>query len=77
MEHISKITKRVLEGIASPIKCEREHVQPYTWWEVDARGIPLCKVCDDCVDERLAKYRPDVITDPNYWADEPIEPEEY
>ena len=56
-------------------KCEYGHVHEETWWEFDARGIPLCKVCDNCQDERLAGYRPDVLEDPSYWADEPIEPE--
>lgn len=50
-----------------------EHASSYTWWEYDARGIELCKVCEACVDEKLAAYRQDVLTDPNYWADEPIE----
>lgn len=46
------------------------------WWrEYDARGIYLCRVCDHCVKERLSKYRPDVLRNPNYWADEPIESE--
>ena len=49
----------------------------HTWWEYDARGIALCKVCRECVAAKLAKYRPDVLTNANYWADEPIEPEEY
>jgi len=49
------------------------HSEP-TWWEHDARGIPLGKVCDKCVDEVLSRYRPDVLTDPNYWSSEPIEP---
>jgi hypothetical protein len=47
-----------------------------SWWEVDARGIPLCRVCDICLEAKLAKYRPDVLTDPNYWHDEPIEEDE-
>lgn len=47
-----------------------------SWWENDARGIPLARVCPKCRKARLAKYRPDVLTDSNYWADEPIEPEE-
>lgn len=53
------------------------HVCKDGWWEYDARGIPLCKVCDKCEKEKLAKYRPAVLTDGNYEADEPIEPEEY
>ena len=47
-----------------------------SWWEHDARGIPLCRVCESCVEKKLKGYRPDVLTDSNYWADEPIEPEE-
>lgn len=46
-------------------------------WECDARGIPLCRTCEDCHDKKMARYRPDVLSDPGYEADEPIEPEEY
>ena len=48
-----------------------------SWWENDARGIYLCRVCEDCIEEKLSHYRPDVLTDSNYWSDEPIEPEDY
>jgi len=41
----------------------------------DARGIFLCFACDDCATEKLSHYRPDVLTDPHYYADEPIEDE--
>ena len=44
-----------------------------SWWEYDARGIPLCRVCDICRKAKLAKYRSDVLSDPDYWHDEPIE----
>jgi hypothetical protein len=46
----------------------------YARWENDARGIPLCRACDDCRAERLSHYRPDVLTDANYFAEEPIDP---
>jgi hypothetical protein len=46
-------------------------------WENDARGIPLARVCEDCKERTLSEYRPDVLTNPNYEADEPIEPEDY
>lgn len=46
-----------------------------SWWATDARGIELCRVCDKCEKEQLAKYRPDVLDDPNYWSDEPIDEE--
>ncbi len=42
------------------------------WPEYDARGIYLCRVCSKCKSERLRGYRTDVLTDPNYWHDEPI-----
>jgi hypothetical protein len=42
-------------------------------WANDARGIPLARVCSKCRKEKLGHYRPDVLTDPNYWADEPID----
>jgi hypothetical protein len=41
----------------------------------DARGIFLCYTCSHCEQVELAKYRPDVLFDPNYWHDEPIEEE--
>jgi len=41
-------------------------------WLYDARGIPLARVCDTCEAEKLAKYRPDVLTDPDYWHDEEL-----
>jgi hypothetical protein len=39
----------------------------------DARGIPLARVCPKCRAEKLSHYRPDVLTNSNYEADEPIE----
>lgn len=42
------------------------------WAEYDARGIYLNRVCDKCKDAKLARYRPEVLTDSNYWCDEPI-----
>ena len=41
-------------------------------WIGDARGIPVVHACADCRDERMSKYRPEIFTDANYWADEPI-----
>ncbi len=48
-----------------------------SWWENDARDIPLCRVCEKCIDERLARYCADVLNDPGYECDEPIEEEDY
>jgi len=56
-------------------KCEGgQHEDEYTYWEYDARGIPLCKVCYVCRSEKLSHFRPEVRSDPNYEADEDIEP---
>ena len=49
------------------------HTKADSWWEHDARGIPLCRVCDKCREEKLSRFRPDVLTNSNYQADEPIE----
>lgn len=42
----------------------------------DARGISCGYVCEDCEATKRAGYRPEIFTDPNYDADEPIEPED-
>lgn len=42
-------------------------------WNHDARGIPLCRTCDDCHETKMARYRPDVLTNADYWHDEPID----
>lgn len=44
-----------------------------SWWEQDARGIPLARVCNSCREEVLSKYRPEVLVDSQYQADEQIE----
>ena len=44
-----------------------------SWWENDARGIPLARVCPKCRAEKLAKFRPEVLTNSQYETDEPIE----
>jgi hypothetical protein len=41
--------------------------------QVDARGIFLCYTCRKCEAEKLSHYRPEVLSDPNYECDEPIE----
>lgn len=42
-------------------------------WLFDARGIELCRACDKCEAARLRGYRPEVLTDGGYEADEAIE----
>lgn len=38
--------------------CEKDD----SYWEYDAQGIPLCRVCHICVDEKLSKYRPEILS---------------
>lgn len=47
--------------------------QKNSWWESDARGIPLARICEDCKEERLSKFRKEVLTNSNYQTTEPIE----
>lgn len=44
------------------------------WPEYDAQGIYLCKVCPECRDKQLSKYRPEILTGYDQSdVDEPIE----
>ena len=42
----------------------------------DARNIFVAYVCDECHEDKLSGYRPEIFTDSRYEADEPIEPED-
>jgi hypothetical protein len=49
-----------------------------SWWEFDANNIALCRVCTQCIQEKLAKYRPEILTGYTQAdVDEPIEAEEF
>lgn len=45
-------------------------------WMTDARGIPLRRTCDTCHEAQMNKYRPQVLSNPNYSACEQIEPDD-
>ncbi|MFZ9725631.1 MAG: hypothetical protein ACO3EH_00360 [Ilumatobacteraceae bacterium] len=45
------------------------------WITRDARGIPLGYVCSKCKKAKLAKYDWEILTNPNYYSDEPIDPQ--
>lgn len=48
-----------------------------SWWENDAQGIPLCRVCGECREAKLSRYRPEILTGYTQAdVNEPIEPEE-
>lgn len=42
-------------------------------WVSDARGIPLCRTCDNCHDEKMTKYRSEVLNNSGYDTDERVE----
>ena len=51
--------------------------EDYSWWEYDAQGIELAKVCERCVDAALAGYRPEILRGYDQSdVDEPIEPDD-
>jgi hypothetical protein len=35
----------------------------------DALGIFCTFICDDCEDEKRARFRPEIFSDPNWWQD--------
>ena len=52
-------------------QCDRSS----SWWEHDGQGIPLDRVCDECREAKLSRYRPEILR--HYTqadVDEPIEP---
>ena len=52
-------------------RCDRSS----SWWERDGQGIPLDRVCDQCREAKLSRYRPEILR--HYTqadVDEPIEP---
>jgi hypothetical protein len=44
-----------------------------SWLMYDARGIYVSRVCKVCENEVKSRYRADIFTDSEYWADEPID----
>jgi hypothetical protein len=47
-------------------------------WQLDGRGIPLCRTCEACHDKQMSRYRPAILR--HYTqadVDEQIEPEDY
>ena len=44
-------------------------------WQFDARGIELCRTCPKCHRKKMARYRLEVLSDPNYEAFEAIDDE--
>lgn len=65
-------THQCLTGAGMPYESDEP-----SWWEHDARGIPLVRVCDQCKDRKLSRYRPEILSGYDQSdVDEPIEPED-
>jgi len=56
--------------------CQMHTKHDGSWWEYDAQGIPLARVCDHCAAEKLSKYRPEILSGYTQAdVDEPIDEE--
>lgn len=42
---------------------KHEHTRAESWWEHDVQGIPLARVCRECVKFKLKGYDRAVLTD--------------
>ncbi len=42
-------------------------------WQYDARGIELCRTCFICHKRKMKGYRQEILSNPNYECDEPID----
>ena len=58
---------------------KRTHTKENSWWMKDAKGIELCRVCDDCADAAKSFYAPEVLGERGRYedvVDEQIEPDD-
>jgi hypothetical protein len=71
---MSKVTKENLRDH------KMTHDKSNSWWLRDAKGIELCRVCDDCEEVSIDQY-PDWVTGRSAGyaenVDEAIESEDY
>lgn len=60
----------MIQNNGEPHVCKRDE----SWIEYDGQGIYLCRVCDECHDEKMARYRPEILQSYTQAdVDEPIE----
>ena len=38
-------------------ECQFHTKHDGSWWFSDVKGIPLCRVCADCIREKLSHYK--------------------
>ena len=73
-------TRRIVEGEfvdpPQPRRCDCGSGEVPVW-EYDGQNIALCTVCPECRDEKLKRYRPEILGSYTQAdVDEPIEPED-
>jgi len=54
------------------------HTKANSWWLKDAKGIPLARVCGECIDIIKNRYAPEVLGERGRYedvVDEQIEPD--
>lgn len=47
---------------------KRTHTKQNSWWLHDAKNIPLCRVCSECLSAVRATYQPELF-DGHHYAD--------
>lgn len=63
--------------MAADVLCQPEYHNELRVKQYDARGIFLTYTCPKCHHAKMSKYRADVLEDPNYWHDEPIDGDDW
>jgi|WetSurMetagenome_2_1015567.scaffolds.fasta_scaffold300015_2 hypothetical protein len=57
---------------------KQTHTKQNSWWLLDAKGIELNRVCDECVDVVESLYEPEVLGKAGRYedvVDEPVDEE--
>lgn len=62
------MTNMVDQGYLDGIENHHHTKNDGSWWEYDAAGIPLTRVCEKCRVHKLARYNPAIFTDGGYAA---------
>lgn len=76
VKQLKQLIKEQVEEMRAGREEEHSHTKgDGSWWENDARGIPLCRVCDECRKQKLSKYRPEILSGYDQSdVNEPIDP---
>lgn len=73
-EESPKVEKPNINSDEELRKHREQHTKENSWWMNDAKGIPLCRVCDECEREARSKFKPEVLGESGNYEDEVEEP---